>query len=120
MVSTKDHAPRPYEVHTNRELEFMLLRGKLLAHFSDSYPSSLDEELNEDIIPERKFAPCVQSGKLTKREFVEPIEEIPRKGYEYVRGTRHVFYAAAAEDWRIDAYIMMMSAATKAGWSEGF
>jgi hypothetical protein len=37
-----------------------------------------------------------------------------------VRGTRHLFYARPSEAWRIDAYIMMMAAAVKSGWSEGF
>jgi len=37
-----------------------------------------------------------------------------------VRGVRHLFYARTGEGWRIDAYIMMMAAAAKAGWSEGF
>ncbi len=31
-----------------------------------------------------------------------------------------MFYAMPAEAWRIDAYIAMMAAASKAGWSEGF
>jgi hypothetical protein len=37
-----------------------------------------------------------------------------------IRGIRHVFYAKSTVAWRIDAYIMMMAAAAKAGWSEGF
>ena len=40
-----------YEIHTNRELEFMLRRGKPLAHFVDDHPA----EANEDIIPEEAF-----------------------------------------------------------------
>ena len=55
--------PLPYELHTNRELEFMLERGKLLAHFSDAYPSDPDEE----IFPELAFAAYVQAGKFVKR-----------------------------------------------------
>lgn len=106
----------PYEVHTNRELEFMLERGKPLAHFSDAYPGEPDEE----IFPERAFSPHVEIGKFVKREFVEPISEPPSVDFPYVRGIRHVFYARASEAWRIDAYIMMMTAAAKAGWSEGF
>lgn len=106
----------PYELHTNRELEFMLERGKPLAHFSDYYPSDPDEE----IFPELAFAPYVQGGKFVKREFVELLWTPPPKDHPEIRGTRHVFYARPGEAWRIDAYITMMAAAAKAGWSEGF
>jgi hypothetical protein len=114
MASSDTVDPLPYELHTNRELEFMLNKGKPLAHFSDEYPSGPDEE----IIPELAFAPYVREGKFVMREFVEPLREPASKGH--VRGIRHVFYAQSAEAWRIDAYIMMLAAAVKAGWSEGF
>jgi len=53
---------------------------------------------------------------------------VPRgvAGLGYVRAptpptcVAYVFYAKTAEAWRIDAYIMMMVAAAKAGWNEGF
>jgi len=68
MTPTDNIVPVPYELHTDRELEFMLERGKPLAHFSDAYPSEPDEE----IVPELAFAPHVLDGKFVKREFVEP------------------------------------------------
>lgn len=105
-----------YDVHTNRELEFMLRRGKPLAHFSDAYPAVPDEE----IFPEEAFSRYVESGRFVKREFVEPLREPPPKDFPHVRGIRHLLYARASEEWRIDAYIMMMAAAGRAGWSEGF
>lgn len=106
----------PYEVHTNRELEFMLERGKPLAHFSDGYTGEPDEE----IFPEEAFSPHVENGKFVKREFVEPETlQGPRpKGHADIRGIRHLFYARTSEAWRIDAYIMMMAAAARSGWSE--
>lgn len=116
MTPPNDSETVPYEVHTNRELEFMLHRGKPLAHFCDAYPSEPDEE----IFPERRFAPYVESGKFTKLEFVEVLWGPPLKDHPHVRGIRHLFYARAGEAWRIDAYITMMFAAAKAGWSEGF
>ena len=116
MASSELVDPLQYELHTNRELEFMLNKGKPLAHFSDAYPSEPDEE----IIPELAFAPHVREGKFVMREFVEPMREPAQQSHPHVRGTRHVFYAQAAEAWRIDAYIMMLAAAAKAGWSEGF
>jgi hypothetical protein len=116
MTPSRGSGALPYEVHTNRELDFMLKRGKPLAHFSDAYPA----EPNEEIFPEQAFAPYVESGRFVKREFVEPLQEPPPKDHPHVRGIRHVFYARPSEGWRIDAYIMMMAAAAKVGWSEGF
>ncbi len=92
----------------------MLERGKPLAHFSDEYPAEPDEE----VVPELAFAPYVASGRFVSREFVIP--ETPPPGHPHIRGIRHVFYARAAEAWRIDAFIMMLAAAAKVGWSEGF
>jgi hypothetical protein len=54
------------------------------------------------------------------REFVELLREAPPIDHPEVLGIRHVFYAHPSEAWRIDAYIMMLAAAAKAGWSEGF
>jgi hypothetical protein len=105
----------PYELHTGRELEFMLQRGKPLAHFYDDYPT----EPCEEIIPEAAFAPYVAEGLFEKREFVEPLVP-PSVGHPQIKGIRHVLYARRCEGWRIDAYIMMRAAATKSGWSEGF
>ena len=116
MIPPDNIESLPYELHTNRELEFMLGRGKPLAHFSDAYPSEPDEE----IVPELAFGSHVLEGKFVKREFVEPLRGPPPQRHPHVRGVRHVFYAQSAEAWRIDAYIMMLAAAAKAGWSEGF
>ena len=106
----------PYELHTDRELEFMLTRGKPLAHFSDAYPADPDE----DIFPELAFAPYVASGAFESRDYVSPLTEPAPLGHPHIRGIRHLFYARPHEAWRIDAYIMMLSASAKAGWSEGF
>jgi hypothetical protein len=116
MDSERDTAAPTYETHTNRELEFMLERGKPLAHFSDAYPSGPDEE----IIPEQKFAPYVADGTFEKCEFVEPLTGPPPAEHPQLRGTRHVFYARPGHSWRIDAYVMMMAASALGGWSEGF
>ena len=115
MSQTNKTAALPYEVHTGRELEFMLARGKPLAHFSDAYPC----EPNEEIFPELAFAPYVGSGLFETRDFVELLSE-PPPGHPHIRGIRHLFYARRSESWRIDAYIVMMRAAEKDGWSEGF
>ena len=114
-----DAVPRnalPYALHTNRELEFMLERGKPLAHFSDAYPSEPDEA----IVPEQAFAPYVANGTFEKRVFVELLNGPPPATAPRIRGTLHVLYARPRHAWRIDAFIMMQAAAAKAGWSEGF
>jgi hypothetical protein len=94
----------------------MLHRGKPLAHFSDAYPAEPDE----DVFPENAFAPYVESGRFLQREYVIPLREPPPRNFPHVRGVRHLFYARVSEDWRIDAYILMLAAADKAGWNEGF
>jgi hypothetical protein len=105
----------PYDVHTGRELEFMLNRAKPLAHFSDYYPPEPDE----DIIPQRAFAPFVSSGLFEMRTFVRLLTEPPPHRAP-VRGTLHVFYAPSQESWRIDAFLELLDAAERRGWSEDF
>lgn len=103
----------PYDIHTNRELEFMLRRGKPLAHFCDAYPPDPDE----DMVPRAAFAPYVQSGEFDAREFVTLLK-VPLERAAHVLGTIHVLYARASESWRIDAYINMQMEGEITGWSE--
>ena len=105
----------PYDVHTGRELEFMLKRRKPLAHFSDAYPAEPDEE----IFPEAAFAPFVSDGTFEVRDYVELLTEPPPRAHPAVRGIPHLFYARPSEAWRIDAFIAMLAASKRAGWSEG-
>jgi hypothetical protein len=115
-VNDAPENPLPYDLHTNRELEFMLERGKPLAHFYDVHPSEPDEV----VIPEIAFAPYVEEGRFVERELIEPPNVPPPKDHPHLTGTRHVFYAHRTEAWRIDAYITMQQVAAKAGRSEGF
>jgi hypothetical protein len=101
-------------LHTNRELEFMLARGKPLAHFSESYPPEPDEE----IVPNDAFAPHVLSGLFVQRLYVELIAPDPK--FPEIQGIYHALYARADEAWRIDAYIAMKMEVEKVGWSERF
>jgi hypothetical protein len=106
----------PYEIHTGRELEFMLTRGKPLAHFSEAYPPDPVEE----IIPRRAFAPYVANGTFETCVFVRLLNGPPPQRAPHVRGALHVFYAPPHETWRIDAFIALMDAADNQGWSEEF
>jgi len=106
----------PYELHTNRELEFMLSRAKPLAHFSGGHPYEPDDEL----IPRADFAPYVADGTFEHREFVLLESGPPPPRAPQIRGGIHVFYARPSEAWRIDAFIAMITIAQTTGWSEGF
>ena len=106
----------PYEIHTGRELEFMLNRGKPLAHFSDYYPPEPDE----DIVPQRAFAPFVSSGLFEMRAVVRLLTGPPPKRAPYVRGALHIFYAPPRESWRVDAFLELLDASDRHGWSEEF
>lgn len=120
QIAGNDHSPiaqlrswgvmdeLPYKVHTNRELALMLAGEKPFAAFSEYLPSDLDDEC----IPESRFAPYVQDGLFLKREYVSAAKQN--------RKTRVVLYARSGEEWRIEAYILLKRTAEKAGWSEGF
>ena len=103
-----------YELHTGRELEFMLERGKPLAHFHDAYPA----EPNEDIFPIEAFAPYVADGTFECRDFVDLLTGSRAKSHPHVRGIRHLFFARPSEEWRIDEYIILLRTSERSGWSE--
>ncbi|HEY0061114.1 MAG TPA: hypothetical protein VGC21_03270 [Telluria sp.] len=98
----------PYLVHTNRELALMLNGSKPFAAFTESYPSNPDL----DLIPERYFAPYVESGLLLRKEYLFK----QRNG----RQSRIVLYAKPQEEWRMEAYRLLKQTAEKTGWNEGF
>ena len=106
----------PYESHTNRELKFMLQKGKPFAHFSDYYPSPPDEQ----IIPQRASSQYVESGRFVTPEYIEPLRVTANSSAPHIKGIRYVLYAQANEAWRIDAFIALKMVAAKAGWSIGF
>jgi len=106
----------PYEIHTGRELEFMLTRGKPLAPFSVIYPPEPDES----IIPQRAFAPHVANGTFETCAFVRLHTGPPPERAPQMRGALHIFYALPRETWRIDAFIALLNATERDGWSEDF
>ncbi len=85
--------------HDDRELELMLAGKKPLALFYDTVPEC-------GVIPEREFAPHVDSGKMIKGERIFPSSEGSRTGS--TPPVRVVFYALPEEVWRIDQAISLM------------
>ena len=85
--------------HDDRELELMLAGKKPLALFYDTVPEC-------GVIPEREFAPHVDSGRVIKGERIFPSSEGSRTGS--TPPVRVVFYALPEEVWRIDQAISLM------------
>ncbi len=104
----------PYLVHTGRELAMMLDGRKPLAVFSLWQPLVADRTVH----PERVFDPYVDAGRFVKRERTVPSRV--ETGGRTIPASRNLLYALPAEAWRIDAYLLLMDTADKAGWSEGF
>lgn len=87
--------PRPYPLHTNRELGMMLRGEKPLAVFSDG----LDHFPEVVLRYLRLFDRHVASGSFVKREYVVPDTS------GRARGWHTILFARAEETWRIDAMI---------------
>jgi hypothetical protein len=101
-----------YDVHTNRELEFMLRGIKPLAWFSDMIFD--DSDIWE---PDEGFERQVQSGAFVKHEVRETWEPYPF-GDHLVRGKWHRFYALKDEAWRIPAFILLKKVGDKHPWND--
>ncbi len=100
----------PYCIHTGRELLLMRAGVKPLAYFCEAHPDPGGYQ-----IPEHLFDPHVAEGRFVKREFVmlggrAANGEIPR--------TRVVLYALSQEEWRVDAFALVLDTAAKTGWNE--
>lgn len=94
--------------HTGRELLLMLAGKKPFAHFC-----KIDRPEEDGIVPEDLFEPYVQSGRFTKRD---EVIEMTRLG-----PLRRIYYAAAGEEWRIEAYRMLWRLCEKHNsWGDGF
>ncbi len=101
-----------YEIHTNREFEFMLEGRKPLAYFSDMIFD--DEGVQE---PDGEFERQVESGAFVKhevRELWEPFTFNDR----IVTGRWHRFYALKDEAWRIPAFLLLNRIRDKHPWND--
>ena len=104
------------ELHTGQELAMMLAGAKPLAVFADDHPSLHGHY----IIPEREFEPYVASGHLVKREYISaPKAKAPIVDGQKI-GIRRVLYALSEQQWRTDAYLLLLKTSEKTGWNEGF
>ena len=114
---TSNHSPPPlfrelsYEVHTNRELEFMLDGRKPLATFSDFIFD--DQDMGE---PDEEFERQVASGAFVKHESRELWKPFDFNGRR-VKGKWHRFYALRDEAWRIRAYLLLNEIQARHPWN---
>ena len=95
----------PYKIHTGRELKLMLERKKPLSVFSCSHSFELSQE--------KLFDTFLDSGLFVKRTFVQIFfpENTIKDAY------KHIMYAHKSEEWRIDAYILLLQTAEEMGWN---
>ncbi len=101
-----------YEIHTNRELEFMLKGIKPLAWFSDMIFD--DHDMWE---PDKEFERQVGLGKFVKHEERELWEPYTSNGRR-IKGRWTRFYALKDEAWRIHAFILLKKLMDKHPWSD--
>ncbi|CDX20299.1 conserved hypothetical protein [Mesorhizobium sp. ORS 3324] len=102
----------PYLVHTNFELPLMLEGRKPLAVFQDAYPV---EWLTETL---ERFDPFVRSGRLARRIIDTPFTEAERIRFPTFQGWRRAFFSLPGEEWRIDAFLLLLRVFAKTGWNE--
>ncbi|OZB81237.1 MAG: hypothetical protein B7X28_05350 [Halothiobacillus sp. 13-55-253] len=101
----------PYQVHTGRELSLMLEGKKPLSSFTEEYPLH-----GVSFIPESIFERYVTSGQFIKAEYISEHKSLEGDIY----ATHWVFYALRGEEWRINAYILLLKLADTSGWSDDF
>lgn len=101
-----------YEIHTNRELEFMLKGIKPLAWFSDMIFD--DHDMWE---PDPEFERQVELGNFVKHEMRELWEPFTSNGH-LVKGRWARFYALKDQAWRIPAFMLFRKVADKHPWSD--
>lgn len=101
-----------YEIHTNRELEFMLKGIKPLAWFSDMIVDDVDTWE-----PDEEFERQVESGAFVKHEIRELWEPYAFNGH-IIKGKWQRFYALKEEAWRIPAFILLKKLTDKHQWSD--
>jgi hypothetical protein len=103
----------PYLIHTGFELSLMLEGRKPFAKFADAYPDEWFDELVG------KFDRFVEDGRLIRRIVTRPFDELAHlPGRPVMESIREVYFALPGEEWRIDAYLLLVQVGTKAGWND--
>ena len=82
--------------HEGRELELMLAGKKKIAMFHDVLISG--EDIPEEIIPERAFAPYVKNGSIVRIQ-----KDLKYKGQPET--IRYVFFVTPGEEWRVYTHL---------------
>lgn len=103
------HDELPYKVHTGRELLLMLQGLKPLSvflHRADEEPSH-----------KQFFDPYVDKGYFIEREF-DVVVQLRDHGASRDLIFCYLLYARKHEEWRIDAYLLLLSTRMVSGWSE--
>jgi len=90
----------------------MLEGRKSLVVFHDAYPA---EWLSETL---ERFEPFVRSGRLVRRMIDTPFTKAERARFLNFQGWRRVFFSLPAEEWRIDAFLLLSKVSAKTGWNE--
>ena len=98
--------------HTNRELELMLEGRKPLAVFCDE----ISVLPHEEIIPEERFRPYVESGIFVRGEGEFNGGFHSGLGRDAI--IRYVLFAKKDEAWRIPAYLLMRKVFYKLRYTE--
>jgi hypothetical protein len=101
-----------YEIHTNRELEFMLKGVKPFAYFNGMIVDDCD--MWE---PDEEFERQVELGVFVKHEVHGLCEPYMLNGY-LVKGEWSRFYALKDEAWRIPAFMLLNELVRKHPWSD--
>ena len=103
-------------VHTGYELVLMLEGRKPFAVFSEVYP-----EKGHEMRHQRSFERYVAEGLLNKREvlkpFADPLRLMDGRTYE---GVRFTYYVAPGQEWRIDAYLLLVQLGAVHGWNDSY
>lgn len=98
------------ETHTNRELALMLAGDKPFAVFAHERVDGFEKA---DALAGQDFAPHVSGGTMTEhvRRFVRHRADGAPVDVDYY------FYAMPGEDWRVDAYCLLLELLHRGEWS---
>jgi len=104
---------RPYVLHTNRELAMMLAGNKPLAVFAHEKVDGFEKA---DALANQDFAPHVADGTLS--------EQVRTKKISLPSGVAvdidYWFYTLKGEEWRVDAYWLLIEFLQNRGWCPQF